>query len=116
MSTLDGLTHEDKVFLAGSIQAIILADGNSPTPSELADLEKIFKRLDFQDYEDCLEDFEGRIDDEKAFLKAAMKVKSAQAQDVILRVIYELSLQNGLPNDSQESMERKLRTIWERPK
>lgn len=115
MADLGELTHEDKVFLAGCIQAIMLADGNYPSAPELADLDKIYKRLGFDDYESCLEDFDGKIDDEEAFLQAAKRVANPAAQDVILRVAYELSLQNGAPNDSQESMEKKLRAIWEKP-
>ena len=33
----------------------------------------------------------------------------------MLGIAYELSLQNGVPNASQESIEKKLRTTWKKP-
>jgi hypothetical protein len=115
MTELKDLKHADKVFLAGCIRSIILADGNFPTASELADLDKIYRSLGLHDYEACLEDFEGRIDDEEDFMKAAKRVKSPEAQDAILGVAYELTLQNGVPNAAQLGIEKKLRALWKKP-
>ena len=72
--------------------------GMSEKP-ELDDLAQD-RRLGFYDYEACLEEFEGAIKGEKAFLKEAARVTSP--------VAYELSLQNGVP-------EKKLRAIWNKP-
>ena len=101
MTELGGLNHRGKVFLAGCIRAIILAEGTLQS-SELDDLDKIYRRLGFHDYEACLEEFEGAIKGEEAFLKEAAEVTSPAAQDVILQVAYELSLQNRVPDAAQE--------------
>jgi hypothetical protein len=114
MAELVHLNHEDKVFLAGCIRAIILADGTLETP-ELDDLDKIHRRLGFHDYEACLDEFEAKFKDEAAFLKEAERITNPAAQDVILGVAYELSLQRGVPDESQMSIENKLRAVWNRP-
>jgi hypothetical protein len=114
LAELGQLNHEEKVFLAGCIRAIILAEGTLES-SELDDLDKIYRRLGFHDYEACLDEFEENIKGEEAFLKEAERVTSPAAQDVILGVAYELSLQNGVPDAAQESIEKKLRAIWSKP-
>ena len=43
MTELGNLSHEEKVFLAGCIRSIILADGTLQ-PSELDDADRIYKR------------------------------------------------------------------------
>ena len=113
MAELANLSHEEKVFLAGCIRAIITADGAFQT-SELDDLDRIDRRLGFDDYEACLDEFEDKVDGEEAFMKEAGGVTNPEAQDIILGVAYELSLQNGVPDDSQVSLEKKLRRLWRR--
>lgn len=111
MEELGNLDHEERVFLAGCIRTIILADGTLQ-PSELDDLDRIQRRLGFQDYEACLDGFEEKFKDEADFLKEAKRVTNPEAQEVILRVAYELSLQSGFRDAAQEGIERKLRDIW----
>ncbi len=113
MSDLEKLNHEERVFLAGCIRAIILADGTFRA-SELDDLDSIYRRLGFDDYEACLEEFESRIKDEDGFWQEARRTDRTAARDVILQVAYELTLQNGVPDPSQENIEQKLRALWKK--
>jgi len=41
-------------------------------------------------------------------------VKNPAVQDVILRVVYDLSLQNGAQDDPQAELFQKLNQLWER--
>ncbi len=114
MSELEKLKHDARVLLAGCIRAMILAGGPFQR-SELDDLDRIYRRLGFHDYGACLEEFENKIKDEDDFLREAGRIRSTAAQDVILEVMYELSLQNGAPDSSQENVEQRLRAVWKKP-
>ncbi len=54
--------------------------------SELDDLDSIYRRLGFNDYEACLEEFESRINDEDGFWQEARRIARTAAEDVILEV------------------------------
>ncbi len=112
MADLAQLSHFEKVFFAGCIRALILADG-SIQEAELKDLDKIYRKLDFHDYEECLDEYEEKYPDEESFMKAASQITSSAAQDLILKTVYDLTIQNGAPEDSQEGIFLKLSKLWE---
>ncbi len=111
MEALHSLTHPEKVFLAGAIRATIVGDG-SIEGAELDDLDQIYKRLEFHDYEQCLDEFEQEVPDEEAFYEAARAVTRPEAQDVILDVVYDLSVHSGAPEGPQERVFDRLNRIW----
>ena len=113
MSEIDGLSHSEKVLLAGCIRAVMLADGTIQD-AELNDLDRIFEDLDFSDYEKCLDEFEDKYPDEDSFLKAAGQVTNPAAQDLMLKTVYDLSMQNGAPDDAQEGVFTTLSRLWEK--
>lgn len=67
---------------AGCIRTVMLADGNIQE-AELKDLDSIYRKLDFHDYEQCLDEYEEKSPDEAAFLKEAAKIANPAAQDLI---------------------------------
>ncbi len=113
MPDLSRLSHAEKVFFAGCIRAAILADG-SIQEAELRDLDKIYRKLDFHDYEECLDEFEEKAPDEDSFPKEAERIRNLETQDLILKTVYELTVQNGAPEDAQEGIFQKLSRLWER--
>ena len=113
MSELGRLSHNEKVLLAGCIRAVMLA-GGSIQDAELRDLDKIYRSLDFHDYEECLDEFEEKYPDQDSFLKAAEQVVNPEAQDLILKTVYDLSIQNGAPEDAQEGIFMTLSRMWEK--
>ena len=113
MSELSRLSHEERVFLAGCIRTVMLADGHMQD-AELKDLDRIYKNLDFHDYDECLDEFEEKITDEKAFMIEAARIRSPEAQNLILDTVYELAVQNGAPDDEQEGIFMKLSKLWEK--
>jgi len=112
MTELARMSHEEKVFFAGCIRAVMLADG-SIQEAEVKDLDKIYRRLEFHDYEECLDEFEKKAPDEDAFMKEAAKITNPAAQNLILRTLYELNVQNGVPEDAQEGIFMKLSRLWQ---
>jgi len=113
MSELKKLSREEKVLLAGSIRAVTVAGGITED-AELRDLDRIYRNLDFEDYEECLDEFEKEYPDEDSFLKAAARVTNPAAQDLILKIVYDLSIQNGAPDDAQEGIFMTLSRLWEK--
>ncbi len=111
MSELSKLTHPERVFLAGAIKTTMLGDGGIEE-SELEDFEAIYRKLEFSDYEADLEEFERTVPDEEAFYEAAKKISSPAAQDLVLKTVYDLMLQNGEPTDSTEGVFMRLNGIW----
>jgi hypothetical protein len=113
MSELSKLAHPERVFLAGAIKTTILEDG-SIEESELEDFESIYRNLDFTDYAEDLAEFERTVPDEAAFFAAATNISNPAAQDLILKTVYDLMLQNGAAADSQEGLFMRLNAIWKK--
>jgi hypothetical protein len=111
MSDVKDLSHDERVFLAGSIRNMILEDG-TVEDTELDDLDSLFQRLHFTDYETCLEEYEAKIVDEDTFTAAAKRIRSPSAQTVILDTLYELLLRKNLPEDTHQGEFGKLNQLW----
>jgi len=111
MPKVSSLNHEEKVFLAGCFKTFILADGNIGE-EELEDLDHLYRKLEFQDYEECLSEFEKKVPDQETFYTRAKIITSPEAQTLILQAIYELSLHSGIPTGEEEGIFQKLSKIW----
>ena len=112
MSKMNQLTHNERVFLAGTIRSIILAN-EQMDDAELSDLEKLFKKLQLDDFEQCLDEFEEKVVDEKDFFQMAKSITNSNSRDIILGSIYELLIQDGLLDDSEGSVFFRLTELWQ---
>ena len=113
MSELNKLNRQEKVFLAGCIKYAILADGEIEEP-ELGELDKIYKRLQFHDYEECLQEFEEKTEDRESFYESARNITNPEAQDIVLGTVYELMRHGGVPGPGQEDLFARLNEVWKR--
>ncbi len=113
MPEVSSLSHDEKVFLAGCFKTFILADGNIDE-LELEDLDKLYSKLDFQDYEECLNEFEEKVPDKETFYTLANNITNPESQSIILKAIYELSLHSGIPTKKEEGLFQKPNGIWEK--
>jgi hypothetical protein len=113
MPELDKLNHQEKVFLAGCMESAILADGEIEE-TEIRDLDRIYKRLQFHDYDQCLQEFEANTPDRETFYESARKITNPEAQDIILQTVYELMRHSGAPSEAQEKLFNELSDIWKR--
>jgi len=111
MQKIKKLKRKERVFLAGCIRAVTMANGFIED-EELTDIDKIIDKLKFNDYEECLVEFEENIPDKEAFYEYAGKITDKKAQDTILSVVYELTLQEGAPDESEENIFTTLSKIW----
>ncbi len=113
MIGVEHLSHKEKVFLAGCIRAVILSDG-AFEDAELKDLDRLEGVLRFDDFEECLDEFEQNIPDQDGFMKEAAAIQNPETQDLILKTVYELSVQNGASEAALEGVFTKLRKLWEK--
>lgn len=112
MSELQSLNYEEKLLLAGSIKMILFADG-ALEDIELNDLGNICRRLQFDDFEKCLEEFEKTVKDQESYFSLAKNTRNPKTQDIILRLLDELILHSGNPDKIQRSVFERLRKLWE---
>ena len=103
MPDVRSLSHEEKVFFAGSIRDLMLED-SSIANAELDDLDSLSDRLHFSDYETCLDEFEKTVPDEEAFTAAANRIGRPKARRVILDALYELQLRKEQPEDEHKGV------------
>ena len=105
------LKDRERMFLAGCIKNDIIADGTIDD-EELKDLDVILKKLGFHDFDGMLETFEGTIKDEESFWELAESITSKDVQNIILEVLYELSIQDGLVAPGQKKLMEDLQAAW----
>jgi len=111
LSEVQELNEQEKIFLAGSIKALIMGEGE-PDPRTLDDLDRIVKGLGFDDFDEHLERFEKAVvtDDDFEFL--ARNLFHPGAKTLITRVLWDLALQKGFASPEDEDLIRKIRGWW----
>ena len=111
MTDISFMNHEERVFLAGCIETIIVADSNIEE-NELENLDKTVKELNFEDFDDCLSEFESQIKDSETFFEKAETITKPEVKDAILKIIYDFLRSNGIPEKSEESLFKRLSKLW----
>ena len=112
MSEIEKLSIDERIFLAGSIKTMILADGNI-SESELSDIEDLFKLEGFDDFDECLEEFEKQVSSNDEYWEMANQITSKEAREIILKYLDEVSLTDGFPDLAEKKFFNKLTEIWE---
>ena len=108
--SVSALSKDERIFLAGCMKSMILADG-SVAPTEVEELDRLIKRLEFGDFEKSLEDFDAQIKDTETFWEKAETI-SSNARALILSVLEELALFEGIPQPVERALLDQLRDAW----
>lgn len=111
MSDISKLEHTEKVFLAGCIKTMLLADGNI-SQAEIDDINKLYDVEHFEDFEDCLTEFENNVNDEEAFLNSAKKITNPDTQDIIIGQLFSISIDDGVQSTQEAHVIKKLKSLW----
>ncbi len=111
MPDLQKLSRQERVFLAGAIKALILADGKIEE-AELDDLDRIVQKLDFEDFDECLEQFEQEARNEEGFRVLAENIFHEETRQLILSLLWELALQEGAARPDEVALIKTLQTWW----
>jgi uncharacterized tellurite resistance protein B-like protein len=106
------LTDDEKMFLAGCIRNLILADGNIQD-EEVAELNKVIDRLHFNDFDEKLDRFENTITSTESFWEEAATITNPETQDLILDILNEIALQEGLIGRAEKKVITDLQTFWQ---
>lgn len=115
MDNIEKLSHEEKIFLAGCIKTMILADGNI-TSSELSDIDDMYNKEGFDDFDECLQKYEDKIKSNEVFWNLAEKITSIESQEIILEALDEIALEGGFADPAEKIFYNKLVKFWEENK
>ncbi|WP_028972669.1 TerB family tellurite resistance protein [Spirochaeta cellobiosiphila] len=113
MADVQTLNDKEKQFLAGSIKSMVLADGQIDD-EEIQEITKITNELNFSDFDQSLEQFEIIVKDQETFWDLSKTITDTSKQDIILDILYDLSLQEGYSHLSQNKLINKIKQIWGR--
>ena len=111
MHDLHKLSRQERVFLAGAIKALILADGKIEE-SELEELDHIVVKLKFDDFDSCLEQFEQEARREEGFRILAENIFHEETRRLILALLWELALQQGAARPDEVAVIKTLQSWW----
>jgi len=111
MSDLASLNEQEKIFLAGAIKVLILADG-IPSQTELDDLDRLVEGLGFHDFDEHLERFEVDVTSPADFEYLARNIFHKEAKSLITQVLWDLALQKGFATPEDEELIKNIRTWW----
>jgi hypothetical protein len=111
MSEIGDLNEQEKIFLAGAIKVLILADG-TPEPAELDDLDRLVAGLEFDDFDEHLERFEKAMNSELDFEYLARNIFHKEAKSLITRILWDLALQKGFASPEEENLIKNIRMWW----
>ena len=111
MADLSKLDKAAKIFLAGCMKTMMMADGQI-SQSELKDIDKLYNQEHFTDFEECLEEFENVVKSEDDFWKMAEEIENPETRDIILAHIYEISLEDGIPSAGEKKFYQQLEDSW----
>ena len=75
-------------------------------------LDTILKKLGFHDFDDMLEAFEDKIEDDESFWELAESITSKDVQNIIIETLYEISIQDGFVAPGQKKLMEDLKAAW----
>ncbi|MEI8094780.1 MAG: TerB family tellurite resistance protein [Spirochaetales bacterium] len=111
MSEVLQLNEQEKIFLAGAIKVLILADG-SVDEQELDDLDRLVEGLGFDDYEEHLKRFEATVKSDTDFEYLAHNIFHKPTKQLITRILWDLALQHGFASPAEEKVIRSIQQWW----
>lgn len=112
MKDISGFEGLERVFFAGCIKNLIMADRQFDD-GELNELENLLDQYNFSDYEEALEEFESTVHDSDSFWEMAENIDNIEAQETMLEILYDISIQKGIENPSEEHLISQLKVIWQ---
>ncbi len=110
-SEVAAMNEQEKIFLAGAIKVLILADGEVGE-QELDNLDRIVVGLGFDDFDEHLERFEATVKNDTDFEFLARNMFHAPTKTLITRVLWDLALQEGFATPAEEKIIRNIQEWW----
>lgn len=111
MLDVESLTRPERVFLAGCIESVIMIDGEFED-EELDELDALIETLNFDDYEECLDEFNDEVEDEEQFWQMAESIEKQETREIIIEVLHDLAIQSGIEDRAEENLINRLKSTW----
>ncbi|WP_455383538.1 hypothetical protein [Salinispira pacifica] len=111
MFGIGDLSHREKVFFAGCLRGMILADGYAKD-EEVAGLNQLRDDFDFSDLDECLDEFERTVRNQDQFWDMAAQVTRKEARELILRRLDEISRLDGYKSTNETEFYDRLERSW----
>jgi hypothetical protein len=111
MITIADLNEQEKIFLAGAIKALLLADG-AVDDAQLDDLDRLVEGLGFDDFDEHLVRFEKVAASDQDFEFLARNIFHPQSKALISSILDELAVQKGIPTPEDDELIGKIREWW----
>jgi len=111
MIDISKLSWNERVFLAGSLKALILADG-IVDDSEISEVDKLRDIEHFDDLDDALDEFESEVKTDEQYWERAATIRKREAQDIMLDVLREVALAHGYEKEAEDKFISHLEQIW----
>jgi uncharacterized tellurite resistance protein B-like protein len=110
MANIEKLQSNEKMFLAGCIESLMLADGLS-SEQEIEELNEIVHD-EFPDFDERLSEFDERVNSDEDFWEMAKSITDRKSQDLILQVLDGLALQDGMIKINENKLLEKIKELW----
>ena len=111
MFDIRDLEHRERVFFAGCLRSMVLADGYAKD-AEIAGLHQLRDVFEFTDLDDCLDEFELAVSSEDAFWNMAGSVVRRDARELILQRLDEISRLDGYKSTNEAEFYDRLVAAW----
>lgn len=118
---LSSLTWDEKVFFAGSLRAMILADG-VVEDDEIAWVDRIRDEDRFDDMDQCLDEFSAKSEEvaggpesgkpSSAYYTLAESITRSDARELILERLEAISNRDGYQKEAEAAFFTRLREVW----
>jgi uncharacterized tellurite resistance protein B-like protein len=109
--TVSGLSRDAKVFLAGALRRMILADGVI-VDAEIAWVDRLRDEDRFDSLDACLDEFAGRVTDDEQFWAFAAEITDPETRTLILGHLEGIAEYDGSLHQAEDRLLRRLRQIW----
>ncbi len=111
MISIADLNEQEKIFLAGAIKALLLADG-SVEEEQLNDLDRLVSGLGFDDFDEHLVRYEKIAASDQDFEFLARNIFHPEAKILIASVLGELATQRGFASPEDDELIARIRDLW----
>jgi hypothetical protein len=118
---LTDLTRDEKVFFAGSLRAMILADG-VVKDEEIAWIDRIRDEDRFEEMDSCLDEFTNQLNSLGAkidpgkpapeYWELAARITRPEAQALVIGKLEAISLRDGYQIEAEADFFSRLRETW----
>lgn len=109
--TIDQLSTDAKLFLAGALRRMVTADGVI-TDAEIAWIDRLRDEDRFDSMDEFLDAFAEQVHTDDEFWAFAKSITDVETRSLILHHLEKVAENDGLVHAAEEHLLSQLRSIW----